>query len=170
MSLIQGVQTFAAALEKRNIRYGVIGGLAVFAYGGQRTTFDVDFLIHGKDKLEVKKIAEEMSLTVVNENDEVLQLSGKSQIDIVFANRPTSQGMLDRVRTVGELPFPVVAPEDLIGLKIQAFVGDRKREFMDKGDIISIMRNVASLDFKKIREYADIFKVWEEIQDLKSKI
>ncbi len=170
MSLIEGISAFTAHLETRSIPYGIIGGLAVFAYGGERTTFDVDFLINGQHRAAVKEIAHTIGLSISNENPEVLQLTGHAQIDIIFANRAHSQNMLSRVRKVGQLPHPVVAPEDLIGLKIQAFVGDRKREFIDKGDILSLLRNVPNLDFELIKEYADIFNVWNEINDLKSRI
>jgi hypothetical protein len=170
MSLIQGLQQFTSELEKNGIAYGIIGGLAVFAYGGERTTFDVDFLIHGRDKDAVKSIATALKLKIVNENSEVLQLSGPAQIDVVFANRPAAQSMLNRLRKVGSLPYPVVSPEDLIGLKIQAFTSDRSREFIDKGDILSLMRNVPNLDFNKIKEYADIFNVWKELEEIKNRI
>jgi hypothetical protein len=170
MSLIEGVSLFTHELEKRNIAFGIIGGLAVFAYGGERTTFDVDFLIHGQYKAVIKEIAQNLNFQISNENIEVLQLSGKSQVDVIFANRPQSQAMLQRLRKISTLPYPVVAPEDLIGLKIQAFVGNRQREFTDKGDILTILRNVADLDFDKIKQYADIFKVWTEIQDLKNRV
>lgn len=170
MSLIQGVSAFTTELEAKQVTYAIIGGLAVFAYGGERTTFDVDFLISGQNKATVHAIAQDLGLSVLNENAEVLQLTGPAQIDIIFANRPHSLGMLTRVRKVGSLPYPVVAPEDLIGLKIQAFTGDRSREFTDKGDILTLFKNVSDLDFEKIKEYADIFNVWNEVLDLKSRI
>ena len=170
MSLIEGVSAFTRELETGKVTYGIIGGLAVFAYGGERTTFDVDFLVHGDHKSTIKEIAAKLKLTIVNENQEVLQLSGQAQIDVIYANRPLAQSMLGRLRLVGNFPFPVVAPEDLIGLKIQAFAGDRKREFTDKSDILVLMRTVSHLNLEKIKEYADIFNVWNEILDLKNRI
>ena len=50
-----------------------------------------------------------------------------------------------------------------------AFCGDRSREFIHKGDILTIMKNMPSLDFKKIKEYADIFNVWDEIKNIKDR-
>lgn len=169
MSLIQGINEFTSQLQKESIEFGIIGGLAVFAYGGERTTFDVDFLIHADNRLKIKELAQKLNLKIVNENSEVIQLSGPAQIDIIFANRPTSQEMLKRLKTVGELPYPVVAPEDLIGLKIQAFASDRSREFTDKGDILTILKNVPDLDLNKVKEYADIFNVWNEIKEIKNR-
>jgi hypothetical protein len=170
MALIEGLNQFAGELDKSGIAFGIIGGLAVFAYGGERTTFDVDFLIHGRDKAAVKHIGEMLNLKTINENSEVLQLSGPIQIDIVFANRPQAQAMLGRLRKAGQFPFPLVCPEDLIGLKIQAFAGDRSREFTDKGDILTLFRKIPDLDFTKIKEYADMFNVWNEIEEIKRRV
>jgi len=170
MSLFSKITAFTDELRKRKIDFGIIGGLAVFAYGGERTTFDVDFLISGTHREVVKEIANNLHLKIVNENAEVLQFSGPVQIDIIFANRIKTQEMLGRLRIPDRFPYPVVAPEDLIGLKIQAFVGDRSREYTDKGDIVTILRNNPDIDFNKIKEYADIFNVWNEILDIKNRI
>jgi hypothetical protein len=75
MSLIQSVSSFTTELDKLKIPYAIIGGLAVFAYGAERTTFDVDFLIHGQDRSKVSQIAVRLKLSVANENAEVLQLT-----------------------------------------------------------------------------------------------
>lgn len=170
MSFTEGLHRFITELDQAGIGYGIIGGLAVFAYGGERTTFDVDFLIHGQNKNAIKDLSAALNFTIVNENAEVLQLSGIAQIDIIFANRPASQSMLKRVQKIGNFPYPVVAAEDLIGLKIQAFAGNRSREYTDKGDILTLFRNVPNLDFKKIKEYADLFNVWNEIQEIKNHV
>ena len=37
------------ALEKHNIRYAVVGGIAVAIHGGERSTWDADFLLHPDD-------------------------------------------------------------------------------------------------------------------------
>lgn len=167
MSLLQGINSFTQELQKNNIEFAIIGGLAVFAYGGERTTFDIDFLIDEKHKESIKKISDSMGLKIVNENLEVLQLSGLVQIDIIFARREKTRNMLKHLRVIDSFPYPVVSVEDLIGLKIQAFVGDRSREFTDKGDILTLFKNNPDLDLDKVKEYADIFNVWSEILDLK---
>lgn len=170
MDLYASIDAFTKELDMAKIRYAIIGGLAVFAYGGERATFDVDFLVHGEHKSAVMQIAKKLNLRTVNENEAVLQLSGSSQIDIIFANRTHSQNMLKNIQQIKALPYPVVAAEDLIGLKIQAFVGDRTREFIDKGDILTLMRILPNLNFDKVKEYADIFNVWNEILELKNHI
>jgi hypothetical protein len=167
MNLYASINVFTKELEQAQIPYAIIGGLAVFAYGGERATFDVDLLIHGDHKDSIKNLATKLNLRVAHESKEVLQLSGAMQIDIIFANREHSQKMIHNKRTIKTLPYPVVSPEDLIGLKIQAFTGDRSREYIDKGDILTLIRLLPEMDFNKIKEYADIFNVWNEILELK---
>lgn len=75
--------------------------------------------------------------------------------------------MLNRLRIIDSFPYAVVSVKDLIGLKIQAFVGDRSREFTDKGDTLTLFKNNPDIDLDKVKEYADIFNVWNEILDLK---
>ena len=170
MSIYASIEDFTSHLKNNSISFAIIGGLAVFAYGGERATFDVDFLIDGTHHEAVKKIANQMGLKIMNENESVLQLSGTTQIDIIFARKTHSQKMLQNCIIIESLPYPVVGPEDLIGLKIQAFSGDRNREVIDKGDILTLMRLVPNLDFIKIQEYADIFGVWSEILELKKHV
>lgn len=170
MSLLSGIQSFTAKLEESSVPFAIIGGIAVFAYGGERTTFDVDFLIHKDYRPKVKTVAEDLGLKIFNENTEVIQFSGFIQLDIVFANRLKSQEMLSRLKRVEGFPYPVAAPEDLVGLKIQAFVGNRKREYRDKGDILTIFKNVENLDFQRIQEYAEMFNVWSEIKEIKKHV
>lgn len=170
MSMYSSIDDFTTKLRSKNIPFAIIGGLAVFAYGGERATFDVDFLIDGSHVSAVKNIASQLGLKIMNENEYVLQLSGAIQIDIIFAKKKHSQKMLQNCKIIENLPYPVVAPEDLIGLKIQAFSSDRSREVIDKGDILTLMREVRNLDFQKIKEYADIFGVWSEILELKKHV
>ena len=67
-------------------------------------------------------------------------------------------------------PVPVVLIEDLIGLKIQAYKNDSKREFQDKADIQSLLDKYPNLNFDKIKEYADLFSEWNFINELRNKL
>lgn len=44
------------------------------------------------------------------------------------------------------------------------------REFQDKADIQALMANVKSLDFARIKQYADLFGEWGFIAELKSRL
>ncbi len=170
MSIIQGLHSFASELQKQNIPFAIIGGIAMFSYGSDRTTFDVDFLVDGQFQGKIKEIAKSLNLALVNESAEFVQYTGSTSIDVIFANRPHSQEMIKNAVKVVNFEYPVVRPEDLIGLKIQAFKGDKRREFVDKNDILVLMRLLPNLDYAVIKKYADIFGAWDEIEDLKKRL
>lgn len=47
--IIQDFNEAVEVLEKRKLRYAVVGGIAVAIYGGVRSTTDADFLLHPDD-------------------------------------------------------------------------------------------------------------------------
>lgn len=49
LDIIQDVNEAVEMLEKRRLRYALVGGVAVGLHGGERSTFDVDFLLHPDD-------------------------------------------------------------------------------------------------------------------------
>jgi len=160
----------ASTLQKNNIQFALIGGFALAAHGVVRATQDIDLLVDGKKKEEVKSALTKAGFKVAFENKEVIHFSGLGQLDILFAHRESTLNMLSRATTISEFPVPVVSAEDLIGLKIQAYKNDPKREFQDKADIQSLLENVQNLDFNLIKKYADLFNEWSFITELRKKL
>ena len=171
MTGIQDTLTKASvALSASKISYALIGGFALAAHGVVRATVDIDMLVDGHKKDQAKKVLEDAGFQTVHESNEVLQLSGLGQLDLLFANRQPTQKMLQRAQTIQDFPAPVVSAEDIIGLKIQAYKNDLKREFQDKADIQALLEKNKGLDFKLIKTYADLFNEWDFIQELRSRI
>lgn len=170
MRLQDTLSMAANALAKANLKFAVIGGFALAAHGVVRATQDIDLLVDGNSKDLVKNVLTHCGFTVIFENQEVMHLSGAGQLDILFANRAHTQTMLTRARTINEFPAPVVIAEDLIGLKIQAYKNDPKREFRDKADIQCLLENKKDLDFQLIKKYADLFNEWAFIVELRDSL
>lgn len=160
----------ASSLRKANIGFALIGGFALAAHGVVRATQDIDLLVDGNKKEEAKKALLQAGFSLTYGNTEVMHLSGKGQLDILFANRELTSDMIRRARPINDFPVPVVSAEDLIGLKIQAYKNDQKREFKDKADIQALLEQAKSLDDDLIKKYADLFGEWEFIRLLKEKI
>ncbi len=158
------------ALEQANIHFALIGGFALAAHGVVRATQDIDLLVDGIKKSESISALENTGFEIIFKTEEVAHLSGQGQLDLLFANREPTRQMIERAKKIKSFPVPVVAAEDLIGLKIQAYKNDSKREFQDKADIQALMENCHNLDFDKIKEYADMFEEWQFIQDLRDKL
>lgn len=101
-----------------------------------------------------------------HESDEVLQFTGPGFVDVLLANRPLSQDMLKKARQNQELGVYVVRPEDIIGLKVQAYKNDPSRELQDKADIQKLL-DLPDLDLDLVKKYADLFQEWPTIEKLR---
>ena len=77
--------------------------------------------------------------------------------------------MLKRAKTLPGLKIKCVSAEDLIGLKIQAYINDPNREPQDKADIIALIRNNRELNWSLIKQYADIFNEWPAIDAIRAR-
>lgn len=154
-------------MVQAGIDHALIGGLALGFHGVQRFTNDVDYLVPGKNRGHLKQTFASHGFSVFFENAEVLQLSGDGSLDFLFANRPLSQAMLANATKVSDLDIKCLGVEDLIGLKIQAYVSDIKRELRDKADIQALIENNAELNWEKMKQYADIFSRWEDIEKIR---
>ena len=80
--------------------------------------------------------------------------------------------MLERaaLKTIfdGEQHVPVVLPEDLIGLKVQAICNDPSRTSLDMSDIEALAKIFgSSLDWSRIEEYLKLFGMEEKLRNLK---
>jgi hypothetical protein len=101
------------------------------------------------------------------ETAEVLHFDGAVRLDILLARRPVAQGMLARAKPASVLPVKCTDPEDIIGLKIQAYSNDARRALQDKADIQFLLTKYPDMDMERIKMYADLFGQWPEIQKLK---
>lgn len=170
MNLIESLDLITLSLSKEKIKHALIGGLALAAHGVTRATVDIDLLINGDNKAAAKSALFNLGFSIFHETEEVLQLSGPAQLDIIFANRSLSKKLLSCAKHYNDFPLPVVSAEGLIGLKIQAYKNDSKRELQDKADIQALLTQNPDLDLSIIKSYADLFNEWEFILKLKELI
>jgi hypothetical protein len=153
-------------LSRENIDYALIGGFALGAHGIHRATKDIDLLVDGVYATKVKVLFTDCGFNIFNETKELIQMDGPGYLDIVFANRPQSLEMLKNARNGVHLAgVPVVSRESLIGLKIQAYKNEPRRELQDKADIQALLRQ-DGIDLKQVKLFADLFDAWKEIEDL----
>ncbi len=167
-----------SAFENERVSYALIGGFAVSLWGYQRATVDMDFLVKRDDMKKVRQIVEELGYRCIHATDNVTQFESedklKGKLDFLHAFRPASLSMLERAAHKkifdGDQTIPVILPEDLIGLKIQAIKNDPSRTALDMTDIEALMRIFgAVLDWKRIEEYFDLFGMQEEAAKLRQK-
>jgi hypothetical protein len=158
------------SLEQEHVRYALIGGFAVSLWGYQRATVDMDFLVNRNDMEKVRQIVEEQGYRCIHASENVTQfLSGDKslgKLDFLHAFRPASLSMLERAVNKyifdGDQTIPVILPEDLIGLKVQAINNDPSRTPLDMADIEALMRILgATLNWGRIEGYFELFGMQE---------
>ena len=165
--------------EKHNIRYALMGGLALHASGYSRATEDIDILILKEDMPKVKDFLLRLGYTPVHESEDVSNFRGLlkelGQIDFLHAHREYTKNMLKRARDCAILEdkfrVKVLKPEDLIGLKVQAGVNDPKRETREWADIEHLLRlHKGKLDLGLIQEYFALFGLQDKLHELLVKV
>jgi predicted nucleotidyltransferase len=156
---------------KQNVSYALMGGFAMGAYGIVRATTDLDFLIAADDLEAAKKVMQDRGYRCIYESENVAQFASDLKpfgaVDFLLAFRPVSKEMLERKKDVpvfeGELLLSVLAPEDIIGLKIQSLVNNPERKERDEGDIKAIMAHFGDeLDWNLLREHFLLFDLEDE--------
>jgi hypothetical protein len=154
------------ALEKGGIRHALIGGLAVIAHGYERNTIDVDFLVDGDQRQNARDALIAAGFELFHESNDTLQLCGKGAVDVIFALRPATRGMLAAARPTGRQAIPCVGVEGVIGLKIQAYMNNPKRVRKEQTDIEAMARANPALDWGAVKRYADVFGQWPTIEKI----
>ena len=155
------------ALGEVGIDHALIGGLALGGLGVHRATFGVDLLVPDAERDDARRVLTENGFVLESQTPETLHFSGRGALDILLANRPRSLEMLSRATLLPGLEVKCVRAEDMIGLKIQAYVNNPKRELQDKADIAALIEARDDLDWGRIQEYADLFSQWPAIEELK---
>jgi len=114
MGLRETLDTVHRTLDAAGIDHALIGGLGLAALGVHRATFDVDLLISGEQKMEIKTALEKAGWKVAMETTEVLHFEGMGRVDVLLADIKAlidAQPGLDWVRIkeyaelFGEWPF-----------------------------------------------------------------
>lgn len=164
--------------EKEKVRYALMGGFSMGAMGIMRSTMDLDFLVDARDLPKVEKVMKKYDYKCIYKTENVSQYVGSikifGEIDFLHAFKKISLSMFSRARELkvleGKMRIKVLSPEDVIGLKLQAFINEPERENRELADIESIMNYFKNkLDWNLIREYFGLFEKKEKFKELKEK-
>ena len=164
-------------MDKAQIDFSLIGGVALYFSGSPRTTFDVDFLTVFSESDRIDELMRRLGYRALHRSEDAANYAGSDadlgHVDFLFARRKYSLEMLhraDKMEVLGR-SVKVLKPEDLIGLKVQSSSNDPQRAAKDRADIEDLMRrNAKSLDWELIGEYFKLFNREAELQELRKKI
>src|SRR5438477_2406143 len=114
------LRTFTDFFEREGIRYAVIGGLAMQAWGASRFTKDVDFVVERSDRERVIAFAESHGYETLHFNDAFSNHAHPEldfgRVDILYVDHTTAEKMFARSTVkpiVGDYNGPVPSPEHM---------------------------------------------------------
>jgi len=144
--------------EREKIDFGLIGGVAMQAYGLSRFTSDLDFVVDSSAQDSVVAELESRGYETLQRSDgysnHLHPNSEMGRIDLVYVSGVTSRQIFEgvRKRPLGSTTIPVVRAEHLVAMKLLASSNDPSRATADLGDIQHLM-SLADIDLAEVREY-----------------
>lgn len=172
------IEKLLKSFQEQNIRYALIGGMALGAWGIPRGTVDIDFLVNREDSDKIDSIMKaldyECKFRTENVSQYVSFLRVFGEVDFLHAFRKHSLSILERAEERmmfgGTVSMKVVRIEDLIGLKVQGMINDESRRSLELSDIEALLKaHNKDVDWGLIREYFDLFSCNDIFQQLKGK-
>lgn len=150
--------------SENNIDFAIVGGVALSYYAKPRMTIDLDLMILISDFALTEKILKSLGYYCEYKSEDIATFLSKEtqlgRIDLQIAHRTRAIEMLKManiIKAEGDIQIKVLQPEDLIGLKVQAYCNDPDRYYQDMADIKSLVTSGVCNDFERIRSYFAIF-------------
>ena len=158
MDFVGTLAAIAAFLEERELGYALVGGLALAAYGGTRTTLDLDLAVDGDGQDDVIRFMESLGFeTLYRSSGYSNHLHADEQwgrVDFVYVRGDTREQLLGGARlhaVVGDLEVLVPRPEHLAAMKVLAMKNDPGRTFQELADIRFLVQH-PGVDVEEVRQ------------------
>jgi hypothetical protein len=153
------LHTFARFFEREHIRYAVIGGLALQAWGHTRFTRDVDLVVERHARERVVAFAESLGYETLHVSEgysnHVHGQADLGRVDFMYVDADTAEKLFPETTTrpiVGDFAAPVPAPEHLLAMKAMAMKNSPQRVLIDSPDVQFLLR-LPGVDRAAVRDY-----------------
>ena len=151
--------TFPEFFERERIRYALIGGLAVHAWGRVRPTVDVDFAVDADRARDVQAFAESIGFATRYASDAFSNHEHTDpdwgSIDFMYLRGRTADAVFaatTRKALVEGHPMPVASPEHLAMMKAVAMKSFPHRALYEGEDVRTLLK-VPGVDREAVRDY-----------------
>src|SRR4051812_30047543 len=153
------LQLFTEFFDREKVRYAIVGGLAVAAWGRKRSTKDADFAVDLSNQDRVVGFAESQGYETLRVSSGYSNLvhadAGLGRVDFLYLSGPTA----DRVfaaATVKELRVGhegrIASPEHLAMMKALAMKNFPHRALYE-GEDVRVLLEVPGVDREAVRDY-----------------
>ena len=170
MQFDEVLRTWKEFFEREGVRYALIGGLAMSAWGSSRSTDDVDFVVEAAAQPLVLEFAEAQGFEALHVSTGYSNHQrGGDKLDFMYVDPSTAEQIFDHAAKktfVGDIPLQVASPEHLAAMKAIAIKSAPRRAFRDMHDVGLLLR-LPGVDRKFIRDYFErkgLLDVFNEIE------
>lgn len=153
------LRRFSGFFEGEGIRYALIGGLAMQAWGRSRLTKDIDFAVDASARDRVIAFAESLGYETLYVSEGYSNHAhsdpGWGRVDFMYLYGDTAAKVFAAARqkpVVGEAEAPVASAEHLAMMKAVAMKNAPMRALFE-GEDVHILINAPGVDRKAIRDY-----------------
>jgi hypothetical protein len=174
MKFTEVLTTFAEFFEREKIRWAIAGGVAVAAWGYERGTQDMDFVISGDDRMKVTTFAESLGYETVYASDSFSHhlhpTEAFGRVDAIYLNGRTADDVFAKATmrvAAGKLLAPIVSAEHIAMMKAFAIKNDRSRLRADARDI-EFLLTLPGINRDEVRNYFARFGLLELFDDIDS--
>lgn len=153
------LETIFGEFERESIRYVVIGGLAMQAWGYSRFTRDVDLAVDRNEQDRVVAFAESLGYETLHRSDgysnHLHEDRDWGRVDFMYVDPETAARLFSAATIksiVGEISAPVPSAEHLLAMKALAMKNSPQRVLVDSPDVQFLLR-VPGIDRSSVRDY-----------------
>lgn len=175
MDFARVLAMLADFFEREGLRYAVIGGFALHAYGVTRATLDLDLAAEGDARPRVVAFLESMSFETLHVSagysNHLHATEALGRVDLVYVAGETSRRLFDGCRpglALGGRTFPVPRAEHVVAMKVHAMKNDPARTLRELADIQALLA-VPGIDADEVRGYferAGLLDRYDELRRL----
>lgn len=146
MKVSEALKILTDRFRSQKIPTVLIGGMALYAYGGARVTTDVDFLLSDDHVKNVMMVLEKEGYKVKQKHDLFVRFEKPgltlAAIDFVFVDEETFSTIQKegRIMTMAGMEFVVPSIQHLIALKLHAIKNNPSRKDKDLADVVGLIR------------------------------
>jgi hypothetical protein len=159
MQFDEVLRTFARFFETENIRYAVIGGLALQAWGHTRFTRDIDFVVDvaARDRLIpfVQSLGYETLHASAGYSNHLHHDPRLGRVDFMYVDEATAAQIFADAQPrgiVGDVDAPVPRPEHLLAMKAISMKNSPRRVLIDSPDVSFLLR-LPGVDREMVRDF-----------------
>jgi len=153
------LRTFIGFFDEQGIRYVVIGGLAVHAYGRLRPTKDADFGVDLDNQRRVIAFAESVGYETINDSrafsNHVHADPTMGRVDFMYFDEMTAAkifAVASENRLIEGISARVAAPGHLAMMKALSMKNFPQRALYE-GDDVRVLLEVPGVNVAEVREY-----------------